>query len=237
MKRLDKVADWYDPHTDFDRHSNRYGAKLIGTNRIKGNCLELGCASGVQSELLLEYFDDIVFLDASRKYADETAKRVRRKSRGKNVQVVCSLFEDFQPDRSYKNIVVAHFLEHVNRPVALLKKCVSMLASGGAVHIIVPNANSFHRQIGVHMGILKKVDDFSERDVLLGHRRVYSLGSLEKHVAQAGLCVDRREGVLAKFLSNAQMNEFSPALIQALFALGRNYPENSCEIYFRCRKK
>ena len=246
--RLERVATWYDPRSDFDRHACRYGAALIRRHAAPGRCLEVGCGTGAQTLALLESFDEIDALDGSEQNVARTRAAVvaaicgaaraegGAPARGKSARVRRALAEEFDPGATrYANVVMTHFLEHVASPVALLRQYAGFLTPGGAIHVTVPNAGSLHREVGVAMGILGKTTDLSERDVRIGHRRVYTLGLLRRHVREAGLRVDVVEGILLKPLSNAQMECLEPRLVEPLFAAGGNHAALCAEIYVQCR--
>ena len=83
------------------------------------------------------------------------------------------------------------------------------------------------------MGLLQRVDGLNERDVSLGHRRVYTREKLVEHVNSAGLTSLDEEFILLKILSNAQMEALDPKLIQALFELGHEFPDLCADLYIR----
>ncbi len=249
--RLDRVAAWYDPRHDFDRHACLYGASVIRRHAVPGTGLEVACGTGAQTLALLEAFDSLDAFDGSEQNVERTfaavmaaASAAEKTSRAPRpparpaIDITHALAEEFDPGpKRYANIVMTHFLEHVASPVAILRRFASFLADGGAIHVTVPNAGSLHRKIGVAMGMLAKPADLNERDVRLGHRRVYTPSRLRRHVRAAGLRVDRLEGILLKPLSNAQMEGFDPRLVDALFVVGRDHREMCAEIYVRCRAR
>jgi 2-polyprenyl-3-methyl-5-hydroxy-6-metoxy-1,4-benzoquinol methylase len=241
--RLANVAAWYDPFQDFDLHACRYGAGLIRRNAVAGNCLEVGCGTGAQTLALLDAFDEVDALDGSEQNIERTGAAVMEaleanRSASGAIRFFPVLAEEFDPGaKRYANIVMTHFLEHVASPVALLRHYASFLSDGGAIHVTVPNAASLHREVGVAMGMLSKPTALSERDVKIGHRRVYTESLLRRHIRQAGLCIDVVEGILLKPLSNAQMETFDSRLVEALFAVGRRHPRICAEIYVRCRRR
>jgi hypothetical protein len=85
------------------------------------------------------------------------------------------------------------------------------------------------------MGLLRGLNDYSARDIQLGHMRVYDISLLTQHVAAAGLEVIDLQGILIKPLSNAQMQSWGPAVIDALFEVGREEPDLCNELYIRVK--
>ena len=56
-------------------------------------------------------------------------------------------------------------------PVQLLRWVRTWLQPTGRLHVVVPNADSLHRRVGVAMGALGRVDELSERDRRFGQLR------------------------------------------------------------------
>lgn len=89
-----------------------------------------------------------------------------------------TLFENFKPDYKYDCIFAFHVFEHVENPEQLIKIVENWLEPGGKLIIIVPNKNSYHRILGVTMNLHDNLDDLSDRDLLVGHLRVYGMDEL-----------------------------------------------------------
>jgi hypothetical protein len=122
-------------------------------------------------------------------------------------------------------------LEHVDDPVSIMRRARSWLTDEGRLHIVVPNADSLHRYVGVELGILEGRTSLSDSDRRIGHRRVYSLDSLFADIRLADLRVLHWEGIFLKVLSNAQMLGWDWELIHALHRVGRYLPDRCAEIY------
>ena len=58
---------------------------------------------------------------------------------------------------------------------------------------------------------------------------------VQQEARQAGLSVERCEGIMMKVVSNAQMQTWPEPLLRALLAVGRDHPELAAQIYARCR--
>ncbi|MGL4553481.1 MAG: class I SAM-dependent methyltransferase [Gemmataceae bacterium] len=225
---LDRVAQRYDSGRDIDHYFSEFGAELVLADHA-GRLLEVGCASGVMTRRFVGRVDDLHVLDGSAKYL-ETLQRELGDRAGWHV----SLAEDFSPAAPFDGVVLASLLEHVEDPVGLLRRAASWLAPGGSVFVIVPNARSLHRQVGVAMGMLPGVHAFTERDHMLGHRRVYDLALLREHLDAAGLEVRSCRGIMMKVVSNGQLQSWQPELIRGLLAVGLEYPDLAAQIYVRC---
>jgi SAM-dependent methyltransferase len=154
-----------------------------------------------------------------------------------NLVARCSLFEELVCDTKFETVLLAHILEHVDNPVEIIRVGKKHVADGGVILIDVPNADSFHRLAGVRMGLLKKKDDLNETDHKLGHRRVYTVELMKKHIETAELRIREWGGCFLKTVSNAQMEEsWTREMMDAYFELGREFPGNAAEIFFVCEK-
>src|SRR5208283_402243 len=96
------------------------------------------------------------------------------RERHPEVEVVHCLFEDYAPPCGYQNIILGHVMEHVENPVALLRRVRTWLAPGGRIMAAVPNSRSLHRQGATLMGLLPFEEAMNERDLHYGHRRIYN---------------------------------------------------------------
>jgi trans-aconitate methyltransferase len=150
-------------------------------------------------------------------------------------QFVHALWDDFHPTAEYSDVFLVNALEHAPDPVDLLRRARTWLTADGRIHVMVPNALSLHRLVGVELGHLADPVSLSEGDVEQGHLRNYSIDTLAADVHQAGLRVEHWEGIFLKLLSNAQMLDWSPELVDAIAAVGRRFPEHCAVLYAVCR--
>lgn len=139
-----------------------------------------------------------------------------------------SLFESFESELHFDLIIASHVLEHVSEPSVLISKLADLLASRGLLLVVVPNADSLHRQLAVEIGVQEKKSDLSARDRLVGHLRVYDLPWLRREFAHSGLTIVEERGFFVKPFSNAQLMGFSTEIIQGLIRLGDHVPANLC---------
>ncbi|MGB5139903.1 MAG: hypothetical protein WBP29_15325, partial [Candidatus Zixiibacteriota bacterium] len=104
-----------------------------------------------------------------------------------------------------------------------------------ALHLTVPNANSLHRKIGVAMGMIPSLTSLSERDHMIGHKRVYTLDLLSKHLEEAGYEIEVFQGIYLKPLTHADMERWPMDRINAFYEVGKEFPEICAELYVKCR--
>jgi 2-polyprenyl-3-methyl-5-hydroxy-6-metoxy-1,4-benzoquinol methylase len=196
-----------------------------------GSALELGVADGEMTQYLINHFSDYTIVDGSKQHLRQTKEKLFGLGI-EEIETVHCLFEEYQPNRKFDAIIMAHILEHLEDPVTLLNRAKYWLADTGRFFIAVPNANSLHRHVGVKLGMLETCDSLNEQDRIVGHHRVYFPDLFRKHVQSAGLTIIKFGGLMIKPLSNRQIeSQWSKELIDAFFALSEDFPELCSEIY------
>jgi 2-polyprenyl-3-methyl-5-hydroxy-6-metoxy-1,4-benzoquinol methylase len=229
-ERLDTIAQSYDTTIDFDRYCIEYERGLIARSGQGKRLLEVGCGWGDMTEFFAPRFERIVALDGSGECVRRCRERLTHLAR---IELHHCLIEEFETEERFEDIVMVRVLEHLDDPIGILQKLERYLAPKGQLHLVVPNARSLHRRLGKAMGLLPSLHSFSARDIQYGHRRVYDQDLLTQHVEAAGLQVVEVQGVLIKPLSNAQMESWDPATIEALFVVGHEEPDLCNELYVR----
>jgi trans-aconitate methyltransferase len=226
--RLDAVAGVYDPSDpaeEFDWHLKRLHVGVLGPWLHGRRVLEMGCATGELTSLLAPLAEEYHIVEGSAQNVEAARKRVP------SATFTHALWEDHSPDRPYSDVLLVCGLEHVEDPVGILRRARTWLEPGGRLHVIVPNADSLHRMVGVELGVLPDRTSLSHSDLRIGHRRVYTLDRLLGDVRAADLDVVTWEGIFLKVLSNAQMLGWDQALVEALHRVGRRFPAHCAELY------
>jgi len=165
--------------------------------------LDAPCGDGALTEMMLSRFDRVVGIDAS-----ETHLALAR-DRLPNGEFHQTLLEEFDTEERFGTITMINVLEHVVDPIYALQRMARLLMPGGILIVHVPNALAINRRLAVKMGTLTECEELSPFDInVAGHRRSYSLKSLQDDVVQAGLRVVATGGVFYKMLSTPQMDWF-----------------------------
>ncbi|MCP4656672.1 MAG: class I SAM-dependent methyltransferase [bacterium] len=226
-QRLEEIAESFSTHAGKDVNIVHYTARAVVSRCRGGRVLEVGCADGAISVRLAAAFDDLWLLDGSQRLL-ERALELASKARG-----IHSLIEDYEPEAPFDAVIACHILEHVREPVEVLRRMGSWLAPGGELHVVVPNAESINRRIGMKLEMLETIDQLTEPDFAVGHRRIYRERTLDADVAAAGLQIVEKRGILLKPLSNAQMLSWRRDLLDAFYELGFEMPVAMCsELYY-----
>ena len=204
----------------------------------KGSLLEMGSYKGNFTERLLPYFDDVTCLEASDVAIEEAKSKL-----GNKVKFVNALFETATLPKRYDNIVLTHVLEHLDDPVGVLKRVNDeWLAEGGRFFLVCPNANAPSRQIAVKMGLITHNAAVTPAEAEHGHRRTYTLDTLERDAVAAGLRVVHRSGIFFKALANFQWDRLlqtdiiSKEYLDGCYKLGQQYPDLCASIFLMCER-
>ena len=215
---------------DFDNEIllNWYPQRIF--MRIQGarSMLELGLGHGFATNQFSGIFERHLVLDGS----VAVIENFRKKFPACKSEIVETYFENFETSERFDVIVMGFILEHVDDPLQIIAKFREFLTPDGKLFLAVPNAEVLNRRLGHLAGLLPDMQTLSPNDVLLGHKRYYTVASLSADIALAGYKVDRIEGIYLKPFTTAQMIslQLSPAIIQALCEAGVEYPELSCGI-------
>jgi len=205
-----------------------------------GDCLELGCHKGQFTKHLLSIFnkDQVTCVEASLE-----AINIAKKEHGNKITFFHDTFENVKLPSLYQNIVMTHVLEHLQDPVAVLKRVRNeWLHDGGHFFLVCPNANAPSRQIAVKMGLISHNSAVTLAESKHGHYITYSLDTLERDATDAGLQVIHRGGIFFKAFANfqwdllLQTDIISDKYLEGCFQIGQLYPDLCSSIFLVCRK-
>ncbi len=204
----------------------------------EGNLLELGSFKGDFTKRLLPFFEDITCVEVS-----DQAIEMARNELGSKVKFVQSSFETASLDTKYNNIILTHVLEHIDDPVAVLRRINNeWLADDGRFFLVCPNANAPSRQIAVKMGLISHNTAVTPAEAEHGHKITYTLDTLEADAKAAGLNVVYRSGIFFKALANFQWDRLlatdiiSKEYLEGCYQLGLVYPDLCSSIFLMCEK-
>ncbi len=252
-KELQETFPWQRSkfHTDYNQVLTHYKVLSCLENATGDSLLDIACGDGMLTKLFAQHFKTVVGVDASSRHLSEARKRVP------TVTFYESLIEDFECEQKFGSVFLLNLLEHVNDPVAVLRKAVDFLEPGGRLIAHVPNCDAVNRKIAVLMGTLSSCDELSPFDLkITGHRRSYNLESLQQDIKRAGLEIIKIGGVFYKMLSTPQMDWFlknglweaghgwgrtgmekskdwKAEFCRACYEYGKEHPED-CNIIYAC---
>lgn len=126
---------------DFDGFMSEYDvttrirliAHLLGSERMPGACLEVGCGTGRISEMLAEKTDDLTVSDISAKLSSRVGEKLAVKSKASDA---CDL--QFN-DASFDYVISSECIEHTPDPKKAISEMIRVLKPGGKLIVTSPN--------------------------------------------------------------------------------------------------
>lgn len=213
---------------DFDNEIllNWYPKRIIELTRGSTSLLELGLGHGFSTNIFSAVFKRHVVLDGS----GAVIENFRKNFPNSNAGIIETYFETFETDEKFDVIVLGFILEHVDDPCTILKKYRRFLSPGGKMYVAVPNAEVLNRRLGNLAGLLPDIYALSGNDILLGHKRYYTVESLRHDIERSGYKIEKLEGIYLKPFTTTQIVslKLNENIINALCEIGIKYPELSC---------
>lgn len=205
-----------------------YPKRIAQVIKDPRSVLDLGLGHGFATEIFSDGCGRHVVLEGS----PAVIQNFKLKFPNNRSEVIETYFEDFETDEKFDLIVMGFILEHVDDPLLILNHFRKFLTPTGKLFVAVPNAEVMNRRLGNLAGLLPDMETLSENDLLLGHKRYFTVGSLTKLVSDAGYKIEKMEGIYLKPFTTRQILSLNLAddIIQALCEVGIEYPELSCAI-------
>lgn len=199
--------------------------------------LEVGIGAGETTNLLLNVFKKVVVVEPNGANCDKLLKKLEKRNLS-NLKIIKSKIENANlSNKKFDNIILSCVLEHLIYPVPVLKKLSASLNEGGTIHIIIGQANSLHRLLGVKEGVIANTEDLSPTDIKLGHYRVYTPKLLHEQIETSGLKISFEKSFYLKPLTISILSEISTDTHRALSSLGEDFPGLACYIYVEATRK
>ena len=108
----------------------------------RGRLLDVGCGRGETMAGLAALGWDVQGIDADAKAVEVARERGLRADCG-------TVWSDVLPPRSFDVIWMSHVIEHVHRPVDVLRRCRELLGPGRTLVVVTPNSESWgHQRFG-----------------------------------------------------------------------------------------
>ena len=191
--------------------------------------LELGCGNGNWTRKLAAQGNRVTVVEGSAILAEELKREF-----GASIAVVHSLFENFRPAGKFDSVIASCVLEHVEDASSFLSLVRNWLKPGGHLHLVVPNALSLHRRVGLKMGLLSHALELSPQEIEVGHRRAYTYESFREELEATCFKIDFIKGIFLKPLSSGQMLGWPDALLEGYNQLSDDLPEYTAFLYAKC---
>lgn len=174
-----------------------------------GNALNIGVGYGTADEVFSKEFEEYTSIDLEQSVIDNQKEMLS------HVNYICSDFFQFQAGTKFDTIIASHILEHVENYEDFLNRCYDLLKPKGRLIVIVPNAESIHRKIGVEMGFLKDITELNDADKSIGHTIVFTPKRLKREFERTQFNILKLKTVTLKAFSYSQLLEMPSDYIKA----------------------
>lgn len=231
-ENLDTFASAYLDSFDYSFDNqvilNFYPRLVLERLSQSGSLLELGLGHGISSSAFSGKFNRHVVLEGS----NDVITQFKTGNPNSELEIICTLFEDYSPVKLFDVVVAGFVLEHVDHPKLLMQKIMTWVKPSGVIVVAVPNARSLHRQIGVQAGLLNNIDDLSAGDIQLGHQRLYTMETLAELFLDVGVTEAEFLGLFLKPFTTNQLKQLklSPKVLLAMCEIGEHLPDLCCAL-------
>lgn len=227
----------------FEKYQVRYRRKILMNFFEKykhHSVLEIGCGM----EPLFSFLD----LTSTKNYTvvepvTYFCEHARKMENFEKVKIYNQYIEDFSTDEKYDLIICSSLLHEVNDQTVLLNQIKKLCNEKTVVHINVPNARSFHRLLAKEMHLIEDVHEFSNRDNMRQHTKVFDQLQLEELLNNHGFEKIESGSFFVKPFTHDQMmscvnaNIITEEMLEGLNAMTKYMPEYGAEIYCNVKVK
>jgi SAM-dependent methyltransferase len=129
----------------------------------------------------------------------------------KAIQTHCTTLEEYSvrsEAEQFDVTLLSSILHEVDNPALFLKSAAQITRPGGSIIIVVTNKLSIHRILGVHMGLLRDLNEKTQTELQMQQSTgAFSAEELKDLAGSLGLSVKRHLSFAPKLFSHAQMQE------------------------------
>jgi SAM-dependent methyltransferase len=166
----------------------------------------------------------------------------------KGVRCVHGFLEDSMntlKENQYDSIVLGGVLHEVENPLIFLKYVYELMEIGTTVYINVPNAKSFHRELGKRMGVIDSVYDKTQRNILLDQKSIFDHQTLRDLIDEAMPHIEIigsgtffiKPFTHDQMQKSLELNIISESMIEGLFQISEIFPDHGSEIFYAVSRR
>jgi SAM-dependent methyltransferase len=230
-------ADRYDPDTHVDRWYTDATAAAIARHVQPGHhVLELGCATGRMSAVLVAAGATLVGVDRSPSYLDRARDRALPGATFRSGDVESWVGRPAADDQRADHVVATNLVHELHDPVAFIRGAARWLSPGGRLHLSLQNPRSIHRLVGLATGAITDLKAVTEAGRELHTRELFDADDLSAMGRAAGLVEEGREGVMLKPVPNGVMATLPDDVLEGFVRVAPHFPEHCSMNYVRLRR-
>lgn len=207
-QNINKYWKKYKKLYSFEKFSAIYREKelLKSISFLSKDVLEIGCGFRPIFKLAKKYKSYLAIEPGN----DPFKFVLKSSKKNKKVTVINSTFEEWcslKPAEKFDVIILPGVLHEISSPKKFLKLCLNHLRDKGIIYINVPNTNSLHRRLAVHMGLIEKNSELSNRNKKFQQNFNYSFKDMSKLINKISskLKIVKLESFFLKPFTHSQM--------------------------------
>ena len=181
MKHINQYWDDYQENYSFEETLRIYREKKaleFVESMNPSSLLEIGCGF---TPIFEKYnkFDSCTIIEPGERAFKNALEKSISDSR---LTCINSFLENSQQleGKKFDCIVSTGVLHETETPDTFLRVIRSLMHESTKVYINVPNSDSFHRVLAREMGLIKSVQDRSDRNILLKQSSIFNMDSLKQ---------------------------------------------------------
>lgn len=138
-------------------------------------------------------------------------------------------------------VILSNVLQEIEDVSTFLHGLHKICQENTIVHIVVPNAKSFHRLLAYEMGIIDSIYQLSDRNILLQQQRVFDLKSLADLLIKSGFSIVETGSSFIKPFTHQQMQDMlgnqiiNEQTLYGLYKMVQYMPELGSELFVDCK--
>lgn len=206
-KDISRYEDDYSalPFEEEQAHLRRIELLKVLQSLQPKRVLEVG---GGRLPLFVDYqsFEEMVVVEPGARFAENAVDLVRNLGLQDRVRVEHAFLEEADLQESdFDMVILSALLHEVDDSEVFLRSACRMGRLDTTYLITVPNGNSFHRQLGVRLGLITSSDEISPQQTILQQRRVFDRESLRGLLDLCGLRMTESRTMIFKPFTHGQM--------------------------------
>ena len=205
--------------------------------------LEIGC--GLDAIFLdVDSYSHLTVLEPCSIFYEKAIADADR-AENNNIEIVNSTLEESLDQLSNKNfdfILVSSLLHEISHPEKFLKSLHQISARNTVIHINVPNGKSFHRLLGVEMGLINSEFQKSEYNIKFQQNTVFGLESLIEMTRSSGFKIIDSGSYAFKPFTHLQMQAMidsgimTKQMLEGFYNMEKHMPGMGSEIFVNINK-
>lgn len=246
MRNLTKYAEDYlqqpfdQIHLRFRRYKLVEQIKEFQHTRI----LEISCGKRPFFQDFTD-FEELIIVEPTNAFYEHATELLKNSPElDFKVEIMNDYFEnviDKLMSHKFDFIILSNVLQEIEDILPFLKGLYKICQKDTIVHIVVPNAKSFHRLLAFEMGIIDSVYQLSDRNILLQQKTVFELKSLSELLIKNGFSIIGEGSFFIKPFTHQQMHDMLEhniidiKTLDGLYKMTQYMPELGSEIFVNCK--